>query len=131
MSGSVNVQNLTVTIERELTIYNKGVAAAIKKECKKAMDELVKETKATAPVGRRKRHYRDNIKSKKLSESDRAVNYLWYVDGSDARLSHLLENGHATRNGGRVAGLGFIRKAEKSVTEKLEKKIEAIIENGG
>ena len=94
------------------------------------MSRLVKETKTTAPVGHRQKHYRDSIKSKKTSETDRSVEYVWYVAGSDYRLSHLLENGHALRDGGRVEGTHFIQKASDPILEEYLKAVEEVIKNG-
>ena len=94
------------------------------------MSRLVKETKATAPVGKRRKHYRDSITSKKQSESYRSVSYLWYVKGSDYRLSHLLENGHALRNGGRTRATHFIKNASDSVLEDYVRAVEEVVRNG-
>ena len=70
---SVSVGQLSEAIARELTLYGQNVIDGVKKEAKKSMDQLVKDTKATAPVGKRQKHYRDSIKSKKTRENDRAV----------------------------------------------------------
>jgi len=122
--------DLVGAINRELTIYSREITDTIKNEAKSHMTELVKETKRTAPVGNRQKHYRDNIRSKKTSESDREVSYTWYVEGSDYRLSHLLENGHALRNGDRVEGTHFIEKASEPILADFEKKVEEAIRNG-
>ena len=125
-----DIDGLSQAITKELTIYSREITEGIKTESKNAMSRLVKRTKETAPVGNRKKHYRDNISSRKLNENDRGVTYQWYVKGSDYRLSHLLENGHATRNGGRVQGTGFIRKASEPIIDDFEKAIEEVIKNG-
>lgn len=127
---SVSVEQLSEAISRELTLYNRNVIDGIKKQAKQSMGQLVKDTKATAPVGKRKKHYKDSIKSKKVSENDRSVSYLWYVAGSDYRLSHLLENGHALRNGGRVAGTHFIKNASDPILQAYLDAVEEVIRNG-
>lgn len=127
---SVSVGQLTEAISKELTLYSERVITGVKKEAKKSMDQLVKDTKATAPVGNRKKHYRDSIKSKKVAENDRSVSYMWYVDGADYRLSHLLENGHASRNGGRVAGTHFIKNASDPILLQYIQAVEEVIKNG-
>lgn len=127
---SVSVDQLSEAIAKELTLYSERVITGVKKEAKKSMDRLVKDTKATAPVGNRKKHYRDSIKSKKVAENDRSVSYLWYVGGSDYRLSHLLENGHALRNGGRVAGTHFIKNASDPILLQYVQAVEEVIKNG-
>lgn len=130
MSRTVSVEQLSEAISKELTIYGRNVIDGVKKQAKKSMDQLVKDTKATAPVGKRKQHYRDSIKSRKVSENDRSVSYLWYVDGSDYRLSHLLENGHALRNGGRVEGTHFIKNASDPILLQYIQAVEEVIKNG-
>ena len=122
--------DLVDAINRELTIYSKKVTETIKKEAKSHMSQLVKDTKATAPVGNRQKHYRDNIKSKKTVDNGREVSYTWYVDGSDYRLSHLLEHGHALRDGGRVEGTHFIEKASEPILADFVEKVEEAIKNG-
>jgi hypothetical protein len=131
MANTVNSDNLAQVIAQELTIYSRSVTEAIKNEAKSHMKDLVKKTKDTAPVGHRKKHYKNSISSRTVSETDRGAEYQWYVKGSDYRLSHLLERGHATRDGGRVEGTGFISKATEPILADYEKKVEEIIKNGG
>lgn len=130
MSKTISIDQLSEAIAEELTLYNTHIIDGIKTETKKSIKRLVKKTKDTAPVGNRKNHYRDSITSKKLSENERGVSYLWYVKGSDYRLSHLLNNGHALRDGGRYKGTQFITKAEESTVKEYETKIEEVIKNG-
>lgn len=126
----VNIDSLSEAINHELTIYSREVTEKIKIEAKNSMKELVKKTKATAPVGNRKKHYRDNITSRKVRENDRGAEYQWYVDGPDYRLSHLLEKGHALRNGDRVEGTHFIANASEPILAEFEQKVEEAIRNG-
>ena len=130
MSKTVGIDELSDAIRRELELYSEDIVEGIKRETKKSMTELVKETKATAPVGNRQKHYRDSIASKKTAENSRGVAYTWYVKGSDYRLSHLLEHGHAKRNGGRVAGTHFISKAYEPIKERYIKAIEEVVKDG-
>lgn len=127
----INVEGLVGAIDRELTIYSQEITDAIKKESQKSAKKLVEKTKETAPVGKRSKHYRDNIASRKLEENDRGATYQWYVKGSDYRLSHLLENGHATRDGGRTRATHFIKNASDPILREYEEKIEEVCRNGG
>lgn len=130
MGASISIDQLSAAVDKELTLYSKNVIDGLKKQAEASMGRLVQETKSTAPVGHRRRHYKDSIKSRKESESDQAVTYVWYVDGSDYRLSHLLENGHALRNGGRYSGTHFIANAYNPIEEEYVSKCEEIVQNG-
>lgn len=131
MSNVVTVEKLGDAISEVLENYNKVVIKGVKTEARTSMDQLVKTTKATAPVGsRRRKHYKNSIASKVDSENAFGATYIWYVKGSDYRLSHLLENGHALRQGGRVPGTHFIKKASDQIIQEYTKKIEEILKNG-
>lgn len=134
--NEISVDALVSKISEELTYYQRSVVdKAMTEETKKSMKELVQKTKATAPVGNRTKHYRDSISSKVLHKSDRGygVRYreLWFVKGSDYRLSHLLNNGHAKKDGGRVEGTKFITKATDEVESTYLENLKKAIENGG
>lgn len=130
MSKTIGVEELGEAIAKELTIYGQNVIDGIKREAKTHAKMLVKDTKTTAPVGNRLKHYRDSISSKKTMETDRAVEYVWYVAGSDYRLSHLLERGHMLRNGKRTNGTHFIQNASDPILEKYLEAVEEVIKNG-
>ena len=127
----ISIEGLSSAIERELTIYSNEITEGIKRETKNTANKLVKKTKETAPVGNRSKHYRDNIASRKLEENDRGATYQWYVKGPDYRLSHLLENGHATRDGERTRATHFIKNASEPILKEYEEKIEEVCRNGG
>lgn len=129
MSTKIAVGELGGVIAEQLTIYGKSVQEGIKKEAEKSIKQLVKDTRATAPVGNRQKHYRDSIKSKGV-HTTRSDKYIWFVDGPDYRLSHLLENGHAKKNGGRVEGTHFIQKATDPILESYLQAVEEVIRNG-
>lgn len=127
---AINVDQLNEAINAELKSYNETIVKGVKKYTTKAMKELVDTTKATAPVGRRSKHYKDSITSRTESETQDGIVKLWYVKGSDYRLSHLLNNGHALRDGGRYPGTNFIGNAVDNIIPKYVKEIEEVIKNG-
>ena len=126
----VNIDQLNDAIINSLEEYNQEVVDGVKSVTKKAMNQLVKDSKATAPVGKRSKHYKDNITSKTLSESDFGLSKLWYVKGSDYRLTHLLNNGHALRDGGRYPGTNFLGNAVDKIVPEFMKEIEEVLKNG-
>ena len=130
MAELVKIDELNAAIMESLETYNEAVVAGLKKTTTQAMKDLVNTTKATAPVGNRKKHYRDSITSRTESETQYGITKLWYVKGSDYRLSHLLNNGHALRNGGRYPGTNFIGKAVDALIPVYLSKIEEVLKNG-
>lgn len=130
MATKVSIDGLADAVTKELKLYDKHVVEGIRKQVDKSMRQLVQETKGTAPVGHRKKHYRDSISSKVTNQSLRAYEKTWYVRGADYRLSHLLNNGHALRDGGRYPGTQFITKASVSVIHDYEEAIKEVLERG-
>lgn len=127
---STSPDRLGDAIQRELTLWEQRITDNVKETAKSYMDQLVEKTKATAPVGKRKKHYYKSIKSKKTRETYRSVEYTWYVKGQDYRLTHLLEDGHALKNGGRIEGKHFIRNATEPLLEQYQNALEEIVRNG-
>ena len=130
MATKVSIDGLSEAIAKELEAYDKSVNEGIRKAVDRSMRQLVQETKGTAPIGHRHKHYRDSITSKVTNTSLRAYEKTWYVKGSDYRLSHLLNNGHMLRNGDRYPGTGFITKASVSVLHDFEEAIKEVCANG-
>lgn len=128
MANTIDISGLNEAIKGALDEYNEDVVNGVKKATNDAMKELVKTTKATAPVGNRDRHYRDNITSKTTKETKDGIVKTWYVRGNDYRLSHLLNNGHALRDGGRYPGTKFITKAVNKVVNDFTSKIEEVVQ---
>lgn len=130
MAKLVDIDKLSDEIKEALDSYNKEITEGIKTKTKDAMDEFVKLTKSDAPVGRRNK-FNKNITSKKTYSGISGDTYTWYVKDPEYRLTHLLKNGHATRNGGRTKADDFITNNYNKVEEKYLKDIEEVIKNGG
>ena len=130
MSKVIEIDALASEIQGILDNYNSQIVKGVKKETKRAMKDLVANTKADAPVGKRKQHYKDSITSKKVIENNDGLIMRWYVKGSDYRLTHLLENGHATRNGGRTKAFKFVSKNVDRIETWYLPALKGVIENG-
>lgn len=121
----IKIDSLADVISSQLVLYDKSIREKVDEIASSKVKKLVKRTKDSAPVGDRKKHYKDSITSKKLSEG----RYLWYVKAPNYRLSHLLNNGHATRNGGRVQGTNFIGIANDEIQKEYEDDLSKEIKN--
>lgn len=129
--------DLGAQMEQVLTSYNESVNEQIADITRESMKQLVKETKATAPKGRRKGQYRKNITADYSSLNRRAnrltgmkVSATWYVKAPDYRLTHLLVHGHALKNGERTNPNPFLQNAVDKVLPEYEAKVQEAISNG-
>lgn len=116
-------------IQQVLTLYHQNVVEGLDAASDKAVKDLVKKTKATAPKGRRG-SYRKRIAGKLLKESRNGSTYVWYVKAPDYRLTHLLVKGHATRNGKRTRADPFLQNALSQVLPDYEAKVKEVLQNG-
>lgn len=125
---TVKIEDLGAAISEELTIYHTGIIEAQDAAGEKAIKELAKLTKATAPKDRGE--FRKAISSKRLEKTDRGSKHVWYVKAPHYRLTHLLVHGHAKRDGGRTKADPFLRKALDQVLPEYEKDVEEALQNG-
>jgi hypothetical protein len=110
--------DLADLIAKELAAYSDEVTEEVDKIAEQVADETVDELKETSP--KRYGKYRRNWKKKKLA------NGSFVVFNAVASLTHILENGHLSRNGGRVAGIVHIKPAEEKAIQNFEKRIKEI-----
>ena len=132
MANDINTE-----IERVLTIYTEEINTKLRDITRESMRKLVKETKATAPRGRRNGQYKKSITANYQGLKPSAnglkgqdINAIWYVRAPDYRLTHLLAYGHATRNGGRTSANPFLQNAVNKVIPEYEQKVQEAISNG-
>lgn len=126
MARTISLENLGEAIEQELTIYGEQVQEGVEAAAATAIKKLVKLTRAAAPVGERG-SFRKNITSTKKKRGPRNVQQIWHVKAPDARLTHLLVHGHATKDGGRTKADPFLQNALDKVLPEYEREIEEAI----
>lgn len=132
MAKSVPLDKLGEVMAEELRLYTSEVNDKIYKAGQKAIKEIERKTKDTAPFNARAyhRHYVDNIASKSQRERTGVSKHTWYVKAPGHRLTHLLVHGHATRDGGRTRPDPFLQNALDAVLPDYEKAIEEALKNG-
>lgn len=123
MAKNISVNNLSKELKNILNDYNTEICEKKKKIIHEVSDNFKKNTKKDAPRGKRKKFYK-HIDVKKTQDSAFETTDTWYVKDPEYRLTHLIKNGHQTRNGGRTKSNDFIDKnfdiAEKELTKKIE-----------
>lgn len=130
MAKTVKAESLADAINSELKLYSKDLTEEINNVGLISIKDLVRQTKATAPRGQRAKHYYRSISfDTKKRNATGSKTYTWYVKAPEYRLTHLLVNGHQTRNGGRTKANPFLQNALNEVLPEYEKKIEEAIKN--
>lgn len=126
---NVQIEALGEAITQDLAFYSNNVHRAVQAAGEKAVKDLVKKTKATAPIGHRKK-FRRSITHSVKNKNQRNTTYVWHVKAPDYRLTHLLVHGHATKEGGRTRPDPFLKNALAEVLPQFEKDVEEAIKNG-
>lgn len=100
-----------------LTEYSKLADSAMKKAVRKTATSVKNEISANAPV--KSGRYKKSWTAKKTKENSHSLEMT--VHSKDRyQIAHLLEKGHAKRNGGRVAAIPHIAPAEENGADMLE-----------
>lgn len=128
MSRGINPANLGDAIAEQLELYHEDVIERINNAGEKAIKDLVKKTKATAPVA--SGSFKRNIAQKQLDKGLGHKAFVWYVKAPDHRITHLLVHGHATKTGGRTRADPFLANALAAVLPEYEKDVEEALRNG-
>ena len=127
MGQTVQIGELADAIMGTLKEYADLATEDVKQAVKDAGDTVKKEIRANAP-----KDTGDYAKSWAVRKSKETSNSLTMTVYSRNRyyLAHLLEFGHAKRNGGRVAGKSHIAPAEERGIQQLEEEIERSLSDG-
>ena len=126
--------DLTRVIGNTLEMYSDSVRERVDKAGKKAVDELVRITKDTAPYNQKHhgRHFVDCIAADTRKSRTSGNVYTWYVKKPCYRLTHLLVHGHMNRSGTkRVKGSPFLQNAWDKVRPAYEHDVEEAVKNAG
>src|SRR5690606_14025058 len=124
---NISIDNIASEITKAVQTYTDDVTTAIESEVNKRSLALTKDIKVNSPKDTGK--YAAGWTRKKEGYGGN-VSYTTY-NKNRGSLVHLLENGHAKRGGGRVAGKPHVRPATDKETDLLEKNVKSIIRNGG
>jgi len=130
-SSKVDIDSFDVMLKKTLDLYHENIINGIKKQTEKSAKELRDETKKQK-FHRDTGEYRRAISVKKTYENSRSCIWTWYVKPPHHRLSHLLEKGHARRNGGRkTKAYHFISRATTKIGDEYVRLVTEVIKNGG
>ena len=112
-----SIDDMADEIMKGLTEYSDLADSAMKKAVRKTATSVKNEISANAPV--KSGRYKKSWTAKKTKENSHSLEMT--VHSKDRyQIAHLLEHGHAKRNGGRVAAIPHIAPAEENGADMLE-----------
>lgn len=126
-SSRIKITELSTEVRQILEQYRDDVADATDQAAQKAATECVKDIKSAASGLFNGTKYAGGWTKKQTNMSRGRAAFTVY--NKTPGLPHLLENGHATVNGGRVAGRPHIAPAAEKATQSFQKKVEEAIRN--
>ncbi len=117
-----NINTAGAAIAEALAEYDQEIADATKQITDEVAKEAVDTLKKSSPklTGSYRKGWR-----KKQSYADKRTKRNTVYNETDYQLTHLLEYGHASRNGGRVRAIQHIAPVEQAAIEALQERIEA------
>lgn len=120
----MNDNDLYDIIKKQFQTYTDDVVKDIKKSARKISLNAVREVKQKSPqkTGEYSKYWGRNF-----IEKDDGI-YIMVHQKKKPTLTHLLEKGHKSRNGSKVAGIEHIAPVEKKANEEFSKKIDEIIQ---
>ena len=124
MAERVSVDQMAQTIMDGLLEYADLATEDMKAAVKKAGNKAKSDVQAGAPVDTGK--YKKSWAVKTTKENANALEVTVHSKNR-YQLAHLLEFGHAKRNGGRTRAFPHIAPAEAAVAELLEREVEAAL----
>ena len=124
---NITIDSLAETVSKELLNYSELTTEKVKIAVKEAGNRVKKEIQANAPKDTGK--YASSWTVKNTRETSNSLEVT--VHSRDRfQLAHLLEFGHAKRNGGRTRAIEHIAPAEQIGLEQYERDIEEALRNG-
>lgn len=126
MATTVQVDNLASTITEWLTEYNEEVTDVAKEAVDEVAQGVFDEIKNHVTWQDKK--YSNSFALKTSFEDERNKRKTWYVKSPHYRLTHLLEFGHATRNGGRTKAYPHVKYGDQYLYNNFERVMREKIE---
>ena len=127
--SAISIDDLAAEIARELENYSQNVTDEIKKSVDVVAKEVNTEIKSRVAFKEPTGKYVKSFRIKKTYEDRYKKNSTWYVTNGQYRLTHLLENGHAIKKGGRTQAYPHIKYGEELAQKRMEELAKEAIAN--
>ena len=126
MSKTVSIDGLADAVMKELENYSTLQTQSMKRSVQKVATKVRKQISSNAPV--LSGSYKGSWATRKTIETPTELEITVY--SKKGYLPHLLEHGHALRNGGRASAREHIKPAEDEGAKELESEIRRNLSHG-
>ncbi len=118
----IKSSDLASAVMRELRNYSREAAETMKENILAVSKETVKDLKQTSPklTGAYAKKWKYDV----AYETSDEIRTVIHVAKPEYPLTHLLEKGHAKRNGGRTEPIIHIEPAERRAIDQVVKRLE-------
>lgn len=122
----VSLDNLDEEIKKELESYNVEAVRVTNESIKETAKEAVKTLKKGGPYKNRTGKYAKDWTAGQREKTKSVIEVQGYTvyNKENYQLTHLLEYGHQSRNGGRVKAFSHITPLNEQIGEIVASKIE-------
>ena len=128
MANTIKPSELGQALSEMLHFYHEDVTQKVDAIGEKSIKNLVELTAIKAP--KESGSFRRAITYKKVPRRNGTGSvFIWGAAAPKHRITHLLVHGHATANGGRVAGSSFLADALNEVLPEYERQVEEVLRN--
>lgn len=124
---SIQVDRMADEIAKMLSAYESEIKTNLDVSGKAVANEGAKQLRQTSPK-RTGEYAKGWTVTKKEGSFGEDAKYIIH-NKKHYRLTHLLENGHLSRNGKRVKAITHIKPVEQQVIQSYEKKVKEAIED--
>lgn len=129
--SEVKIDDMADLITEYMSNYSQDVTTGIKKAIDVVAEEVNQEIKDHITFKEHSGKYVKAFRIKTSYEDNFNKRKTWYVANGQYRLTHLLEKGHAIRNGGRTKKFEHIKYGEELAQKRMEELAKEAIENAG
>jgi hypothetical protein len=129
MGKSIDASDLVKEVMNELKTYEKLSVTELEKIAKKVAQEGRKKLIEASPrgTGSRKGHYADGWTVSAVKTGTDKFEFVVH-NKKKPGLTHLLENGHVLRQGGRAEAIVHIQPVEEWCNEEFERRVKERLE---
>lgn len=126
-------KNSLLDINEILNDYSHDIQDAITEEAIRIAKDGQNKLKKTSPINKKSTSHKGRYAKgwRVKTEKGRGFVNCTIYNATDYQLTHLLENGHLTRNGKKTTPIKHIEPVHDECCDEFEKGVENIVKNGG